>query len=149
MKQKQQDKGMGVFLADKKTGLLYSLYLAVGSVLLFASMIALNTAYEGFIWSYSTRYIVNSFTLAFALFLSGTLLIVACVWLIQARPSARIFGFAGIGFLIAYSLFVLFIDRYIAYTLVYVLMLLILFTVIVTGAVFLLHKKHSKLNKKK
>jgi hypothetical protein len=143
MKQKQKDKEAGVFLVDKKTGLLYSLYLAVGSVSLFASMIALNTAHEGFIWSYSTRYIVNSFTLAFALFLSGALLIVACVRLIQARSSARIFGFVGVGFLIAYSLFVLFIDRYIAYTLVYVLMLLVLFAVIVTGAVLFFHRKHS------
>jgi hypothetical protein len=40
-------------------------------------------------------------------------------------------------------LFILFIDRYIAYTIVYVLILLILFALIVTGAVFLFHKKHS------
>jgi hypothetical protein len=143
VKQKHPDKVAGVFLADKKTGLLYSLYLAVGSVSLFASMIALNTAYQGFIWSYSTRYIVNSFTLAFALFLSGVLLIVACVLLLQARPSARIFGFAGVGFLITYSLFILFIDRYIAYTLVYVLMLLIPFALVVVGTAFFFHKKHS------
>jgi hypothetical protein len=141
MKQKQQDKESKVFLADKKTGLRYSLFLAVGSVSLFASMIALNTAYEGFIWSYSTRYIVNSFTLAFALFLSGALLIIACVRLIQVRSSARIFGFAGVGFLIAYSMFVLFIDRYISYTLVYVLILLILFALVVAGAVFFFNKK--------
>ncbi|VVB60198.1 Uncharacterised protein [uncultured archaeon] len=141
MKQKHPDNEAGVFLSDKKIGLLYSLYLAVGSVSLFASMIALNTAYQGFIWSYSTRYIVNSFTLAFALFLSGALLIIACVLLLQARPSARIFAFAGVGFLIAYSLFTLFIDRYIAYTLVYVLMLLILFAFIVTGALFFFYKK--------
>jgi len=141
MKQKQQDKESRVFLADKKTGLRYSLYLAVGSVSLFASMIALNTAYEGFIWSYSTRYIVNSFTLAFALFLSGALLIIACVRLIQVRSSARIFGIAGVGFLIAYSMFVLFIDRYISYTLVYVLILLILFALVVAGAVFFFNKK--------
>lgn len=141
MKQKQQDKESRVFLADKKTGLRYSLYLAVGSVSLFASMIALNTAYEGFIWSYSARYIVNSFTLAFALFLSGALLIIACVRLIQVRSSARIFGIAGVGFLIAYSMFVLFIDRYISYTLVYVLILLILFALVVAGAVFFFNKK--------
>jgi len=141
MKQKQQDKESKIFLADKKTGLRYSLYLAVGSVSLFASMIALNTAYEGFIWSYSTRYIVNSFTLAFALFLSGALLVVACVLLLQGRSSARIFGFAGVGFLIAYSMFVLFIDRYISYTLVYVLILLILFALVVAGAVFFFNKK--------
>jgi len=30
MKQKQKEKEAGVFLVDKKTGLLYSLYLAVG-----------------------------------------------------------------------------------------------------------------------
>ena len=143
MKQKDSDKKAGVFLADKKTGLLYSLYLAVGSVSLFASMIALNTTYQGFIWSYSTRYIVNSFTLAFALFLSGALLIVACIRLLQEKSSTRIFGFVGVGFLIAYSLFILFIDRYIAYTLVYVLMLLVLFAVIVTGAVLFFHRKHS------
>jgi Tfp pilus assembly protein PilX len=37
----------------------------------------------------------------------------------------------------------LFIDRYIAYTLVYVLMLLVLFAVIVIGAVLLFHRKYS------
>lgn len=143
MTQKQKDKETGVFIADKKTGLLYSMYLGIGSVSLFASMIALNTAYEGFIWSYSTRYVVNSFTLAFALFLSGALLIIACVRLQQEKPSARVFGFAGVGFLIAYSFFILIIDRYIAYTLVYVLILLVLFALIVIITVFFLYKKHS------
>lgn len=142
MEKNQVPNEARVFLADKKTGLLYSLYLAIGSVSLFASMVALNTAYQGFIWSYSTRYIINSFTLALALFLSGVLLIIACVKLLQKRSSARLFGFAGIGFLIAYSLFILFIDRYIAYTLVYVLMLLVLFVLIMAGAV-LFYKKVS------
>lgn len=135
-----QSKGTS-FLPDKKTGLLYSLYLAVGSVSLFASLVALNTGYQGFIWSYSTRYVVNSFTLALALFLAGLMLIIACVRLIQTRKSARVFGFAGLGFLVAYSLFVLFIDRYIAYTLVYVLAVLILFVLILAGTVFFISKK--------
>jgi len=142
MAQNQIHKHTGAFLADKKTGLLYSLYLAIGSVSLFASMVALNNAYQGFIWSYSSRYIINSFTLAFALFLSGAFLIVACVRLVQARSSARLFGFAGFGFLICYSLFILFIDRYIAYTVVYMLMLLVLFAFILVGAVLFLRKKH-------
>ena len=128
-------------LTDKKTLLTYSAYLAVGSVSLFASLVALNTAYQGFIWSYSSRYIINSITLAFALFVSGALLIIACVSLIQARPSAKLFGFAGSGFLIAYSLFVLIIDRYIAYTLVYVLMLLVLFALVMTATVIFFRKK--------
>jgi hypothetical protein len=140
MEKNQVPNEARVFLADKKTGLLYSLYLAIGSVSLFASMVALNTAYQGFIWSYSTRYIINSFTLALALFLSGALLIIACFKLLQKRSSARLFGFAGIGFLIAYSLFILFIDRYIAYTLVYVLMLLVLSALIMAGAVFFYKK---------
>lgn len=130
-------------LTDKKTLLTYSAYLAVGSVSLFASLVALNTAYQGFIWSYSSRYIINSITLAFALFVSGALLIIACIRLIQTRSSAQMFGFAGIGFLIAYSLFVLIIDRYIAYTLVYVLMLLILFALVMTATVLFLRKKRS------
>lgn len=130
-------------LTNKKTLLVYSAYLAVGSVSLFASLVALNTAYQGFIWSYSSRYIINSITLAFALFVSGTLLIIACLRLIQTKPSARMYGFAGIGFLIAYSLFVLIIDRYIAYTLVYVLMLLILFALVMTATVVFLRKKRS------
>jgi len=140
MKKNQTPNNTGIFLADKKTGLLYSLYLALGSVSLFASMVALNTAYQGFIWSYSTRYVINSFILALALFLSGALLIVSCMKLLKKRPSARLFGFVGIGFLIAYSLFILIIDRYIAYTLVYVLMLLILSVLIMVGAVFFYKK---------
>ncbi len=141
MEQNQKHKQPGAFFVDKKTGLHYSLYLAIGSVSLFASLVALNNAYQGFIWSYSTRYVINSFTLAFALFLSGALLIIACVRLLQARSSARLFGFAGIGFLIVYSLFILFIDRYIAYTLVYVLLLLVLFALLMVGALLFLHKK--------
>jgi hypothetical protein len=140
MKKNQTPNNMGVFLVDKKTGLLYSLYLALGSVSLFASMVALNTAYQGFIWSYSTKYVINSFVLALALFLSGALLIISCTKLLKKRPSARLFGFVGIGFLIAYSLFILIIDRYIAYTLVYVLMLLILSVLIMVGAVFFYKK---------
>jgi len=141
MEKNQLPNHAGVFLADKKTGLLYSLYLAIGSVSLFASMVALNTAYQGYIWSYSTRYIINSFTLAFALFLSGALLIVACFKLQQNRSSARLFGFAGVGFLVGYSLFILIIDRYIAYTLVYVIMLLVVFILILIGAVLFFSKK--------
>jgi hypothetical protein len=139
----KKNQGLGqtdVFLADKKTGLLYSFYLAVASVSLFAAMVALNTAYQGLIWSYSTRYVINSFILAFALFISGALLVIACMKLLKKRPSARLFGFVGIGFLIAYSLFILFIDRYIAYTLVYVLLLLILSVIIMVGAVFFYKK---------
>jgi hypothetical protein len=130
------------FLPDKKTGIQYSLYLVIGSVSLFASLVALNTGYQGFIWSYSSRYIVNSFTLAFALFLAGLLLLIACIRLLQAKKSYQVYGFAGIGFLVAYSLFVLFIDRYIAYTLVYVLALLILFPVVLAGVVFFIRRKH-------
>ena len=126
---------------DKKTLMLYSVYLAGGSVSLFASLVALNTAYQGFIWSYSERYIINSIAVALALFFSGILLIIACVRLIQEKKSARVFGFAGIGLLIAYSLFVLVIDRYIAYTLVYMLILLILFALLMTGMILFLRKK--------
>jgi hypothetical protein len=140
MNKKQIPSQSEVFLDEKKTGLLYSLYLAIGSVSLFASMVALNNAYQGFIWSYSTRYVINSFILAFALFLSGFFLIIACMKLLKKRSSARLFGFIGIGFLLAYSLFVLFIDRYIAYTLVYVVMLLILSVFIMVGAVFFYKK---------
>ncbi len=143
MQTTEKSKTETPLLRDKKTLLSYSAYLAVGSASLFASLVALNTAYQGWIWSYSSRYIINSITLAFALFLSGALLIIACVRIIQSRQSARLFGFAGIGFLVAYSLFVLVIDRYIAYTLVYVLMLLILFAFIMTSAIFFFCKKPS------
>jgi hypothetical protein len=141
MKQNQDQSAGTSFLPDKKTGLLYSLYLAAASVSLFASLVALNTGYQGLIWSYSTRYVVNSFTLALALFLAGIMLIAGCIRLLQAKKSARVFGFAGLGFLVAYSLFVLFIDRYIAYTLVYVLAVLILFVLILAGTVFFISKK--------
>ena len=129
------------FLSDRKKGLEYSLYLALGSVSLFSALVALNNAYQGLIWSYSTRYIVNSFTLALALFLSGSLLIIACVRLVQVKPSASAFGFAGLGFLVVYSLFVLFIDRYIAYTLVFMLIMIVLFALILAVAIFVFRKK--------
>ena len=129
-----------LFFSDRKKGLQYSLYLAIGSVSLFSALVALNNAYQGYIWSYSTRYIVNSITLALALFLSGVLLIIACVRLVKTKP-AHVFAFAGLGFLVAYSLFVLFIDRYIAYTLVFMLILLVLFTLILAVAVLVVRKR--------
>lgn len=137
----KKNKTEALVQCDTHTLLLYSAYLAIGSVAVFASLVALNTAYQGWIWSYSERYIVNSLTLAFVLFLSGVLLILACVRLIQKRQSARLFGFIGIGLLITYSLFVLLIDRYIAYTLVYVVMLLVLLVFVLTGIAFLFRKK--------
>ena len=133
-------KQQAPFLTDRKKGLQYSLYLAMGSVSLFSALVALNNAYQGLIWSYSTRYIVNSFTLALALFLSGALLIIACVRLAQAKP-AHVFGFAGLGFLVAYSLFVLFIDRYIAYTLVFMAVLLVAFALILAVAMLVFRNK--------
>ena len=128
------------FLTDRKKGLQYSLYLAIGTASLFSALVALNNAYQGFIWSYSQRYIINSFTLAFALFLSGALLIIACVRLVQVKP-AHMFGFAGLGFLIVYSLFVLFIDQYIAYTLVFMVILLVLFAIVLAIAALAFRKK--------
>lgn len=142
MKQNPNHDQSTAFLPDKKKGLQYSLYLTIGSVSLFASLVSLNTGYQGLIWDYSVRYVVNSFTLALALFLAGLMLIIASVRLLQQRKSAQMFGFAGLGFLVAYSLFVLFIDRYIAYTLVYVLVLLVLFAVVLAGTVFFIQKKH-------
>jgi hypothetical protein len=139
----KKNKIRSVVLAEKKTLFLYSAYLAVGSVSLFTSLVALNTAYQGWIWSYSETYIINSIILAFALFISGALLIIACFRLIQARPSANLFGFVGIGFLIAYALFVLLIDRYIAYTLAFMLILLILFALLIAGTVLFLPKNRS------
>jgi len=68
------------------------------------------------------------------------LLIIACSKVVQKRSSARLFGFVGIAFLIGYSLFILLIDRYIAYTLVYVLLLLVLSVFIMVGAVFFYKK---------
>ena len=140
MKENQEQNLPRETIGDKKTLLLYSLYLSIGSVSLFASLVALNTAYQGFIWSYSQRYIINSFVLAFTLFLSGALLVIACMKLVKRRPSARLFGFVGIGFLVAYSFFILFIDRYIAYTLVYMLMLIVLAALILSVAVFFYRK---------
>jgi hypothetical protein len=141
MNQNQTPSKRAAFLPDKKTGLLYSFYLAIGSVSLFASLVALNTGYQGLIWDYSVRYVVNSFTLALALFLAGLMLIIACVRLQQQRKSFRTFGFVGLGFLVAYSLFVLFIDRYIAYTLVYVLALIVLFVIVLALMIFFIQKK--------
>ena len=143
MKNKQSPPQPKAFLPDKKIGLMYSLYLAIGSVSVFASMVALNTAYQGLIWSYSTRYVINSIILAFSLFLSGALCIIACIKFVQGKQSARVFGFVGLGLLFAYSLFVLVIDRYIAYTLVYTLMLLVLCAIIVAVALLFIRKKHS------
>ena len=140
MEDNQGNPRVPPFLTDRKKGMLYSLYLAVGAVSLFSALVALNNTYQGYIWDYSPRYIINSFTLAFALFLSGALLVIACVRLVKGKP-AQVFGFAGLGFLIAYSLFVLLIDQYIAYTLVFMVILLVLFALILAIAVLVFRNR--------
>ena len=74
------------FLIDKKTTLVYSLYLAIGSVSLFIALNILNTAYQGFIWSYTTKYVLNSLAIALVLLIASASLCKIIVVFILLSP---------------------------------------------------------------
>lgn len=132
------------FLVDKKTALYYSVYLAIGSVSFFVFLTAVYTTYLGFIWSYSVRYMVNAITLILVLLITSILLLLAGFRLLQAKHSASVFGFAGIGFLLIYSLFVLLIDPYISATLSYMLLLVVAVIIVVILTIMFWKRTTSK-----
>jgi hypothetical protein len=112
-----------LFLKEKKTLLLFSLYLAIGSVAVFIALIMLFTAYQGYIWSYTTKYVINSLATALFLLIASSLLLIGCYHLVKGKGFPMALGAIGCILLIVYPIYVLLVDSYVSYEFHYVLLL--------------------------
>jgi hypothetical protein len=125
-------------LIQKKNTLVYSLYLAIGSVSIFIALNVLNTAYQGFIWSYTTKYVTNSLAIALVLLIASALLFMGCYQILKGKKFSYTLGAIGCLLLIVYPGYVLLIDFYVPYAFYYILLLWIpaLIVLIVTVLVW-------------
>jgi lipopolysaccharide export LptBFGC system permease protein LptF len=129
------------FLVDKKTLLMYSLYLAVGSVSLFIALNSLNTAYQAYIWSYSTKYVLNSLALALILLIASGILLFACYRIAKGKTSITALGAMGCLILLVYPIYVILIDSYVPYTFTYMLLLWVPAMIVLAVGLFIWNKQ--------
>lgn len=120
--QKKGETGIQ-FSWTKTTLLLYSLFLAVGSVSLFITLIQLYTAYQGYIWSYTAKYVINSLATALVLLIASGLFLMGCYQMVKGRRFPNILGAIACVILIIYPSYVFLIDSYVPYAFQYVLIL--------------------------
>ena len=111
------------FLIQKKNTLVYSLYLAIGSISLFIALNILNTAYQGFIWSYTIKYVLNSLAIALVLLIASALLFMGCYQMLKGKKFSFMLGAIGCLLLVVYPGYVLLIDFYVPYVFYYMLLL--------------------------
>ena len=112
-------------LLDKKMTLIYSLYLAIGSIAFFIFINGVYTTIQAKIWYYSSRYMVNSITLTIASFFSSVLLFLTCIWILKKKKNAKITGIVGCLLLIVYPLYVYFVDIAIPYNFNYIVIMFV------------------------
>ncbi len=110
-------------LIQKKNTLVYSLYLAIGSISLFIALNILNTAYQGFIWSYTIKYVLNSLAIALVLLIASALLFMGCYQILKGKKFSFMLGAIGCLLLVVYPGYVLLIDFYVPYAFYYMLLL--------------------------
>jgi L-asparagine transporter-like permease len=128
-------------LIQKKNTLVYSLYLVIGSVSIFIALNVLNTAYQGFIWSYTTKYVTNSLAIALVLLIASALLFMGCYQILKGKKFSYILGAIGCLLLIVYPGYVLLIDFYVPYAFYYMLLLWIPALIVLIVAVLVWKKQ--------
>jgi hypothetical protein len=128
-------------LIQKKNTLVYSLYLAIGSVSLFIALNILNTAYQGFIWSYTTKYVLNSLAIALVLLIASALLFMGCYQILKGKKFSFTLGVIGCLLFIVYPGYVLLIDSYVPYAFYYMLLLWIPALIVLIIAVLVWKKQ--------
>jgi hypothetical protein len=119
----QKNKTEPLFHGDKRNLLVYSLYLSISSASLFIAFNMLYNAYQGYIWSYTSKYVTNSLAIALVLFIACSLLLIGCYNIIKTKKYSTMLGAIGCLLLIIYPVYVFFIDMYVPYAYYYVLLL--------------------------
>jgi len=121
--------------------LQYSLYLAVGSVAVFIALIMLYTAYQGYIWSYTVKYVVNSLATALVLLIASGLFFMGCYQMVKGKRFPNALGGIASIVLIAYPFYVYLIDSYVPYAFHYFLLLWIPAFIILFIVVYIWYTK--------
>ena len=138
-------KQQSLLFPDKKTLLVYSLYLALGSVSLFIALNVLYTAYQGYIWSYTTKYVLNSLATALVLLMVCGLLLMGCYQMAQGKKYSSLLGIVGCLLFIIYPGYVLLIDLYVPYVSYYLYLLWIPAVIVLLIAVIVWKKQQKKI----
>jgi hypothetical protein len=108
---------------DKKMILIYSLYLAIGSIAFFIFINGIYTTIQANIWHYSLRYITNSIVFTVVTFISCILLFATCILILKTKKYAKIFGLIGCLLLIFYPLYIYLVDIITPYNFNYIFIL--------------------------
>jgi hypothetical protein len=126
---------------NRTTLLQYSLYLAVSSVAVFIALIMLYTAYQGYIWSYTTKYVINSLATALVLLIASALLLMGCYQMIKGKKFPNVLGAIASIVLIVYPFYVFLINSYVPYAFHYFLLLWIPAFIILFVVVYIWYTK--------
>jgi len=110
-------------IVDKNMLILYSLYLAFGSVAFFIFINSIYTTGQAIIWRYSWKYILNSGIIAFASLFSGVLFFLTCYWMLRLKKIAKISGIFSCLVFIFYPLVVVIFGTTVPYSFTYILIL--------------------------
>jgi hypothetical protein len=113
------------FLLDKKMTLIYSLYLAIGSIAFFIFINGVYTTIQAKIWAYSSRYMVNSITLTVISFIASILLVITCFWIVKNKKNAKFYGIIGCLLLIIYPLYIYIVGIAVPYNFNYIAIMFI------------------------
>jgi hypothetical protein len=119
----QKNKDEILFPKDKQTLLLYSLYLAVCSVSFFIAINQLWTTYQGYIWSYTTKYVLNSLAVGLVILIASGLLFMGCYQMAKGNRFPKLLGAIGCILIIVYPGYVYLTDLYVAYAFFYTFLL--------------------------
>jgi hypothetical protein len=96
------------FFADKRQGVLYSLYLALGSISLFVFVNAGYVMIQAVLWQYTSTYIINAGVITLVSFLAGCLFLLSCFGVATGKKIVSSTGFLGCLLLIVYPLVAMF-----------------------------------------
>lgn len=99
-------------LNTKKNLSIYTLYIALASVSFFISINLAYIAFLGYIWSYTTKYVLNTALSAGFLLLASLLLFISSIQIIKYKKNPYKIGVIGCLCYIPYPIYVLFIDSY-------------------------------------
>jgi len=97
-------QGKQRFFADKRQGVLYSLYLVLGGISLFVFINAGYVTIEAILWQYTSTYIVNAGIITLVAFIAGCMFLLGCFGIIKGRKLTKTTGIIGSLLLIVYPL---------------------------------------------
>lgn len=80
---------------DTRKGLLYSLFVAVGSIALFVFANACYVLYESIIWQYTQSYVINAGIIALVSLFTAKLLFFTAYHMVKGKYNYTVVGIVG------------------------------------------------------